>query len=96
MRVPFPIVSTPLSIRFYDGPSIAESTFYNATTLPGWQWANSGTVGLAIFPSPDGIMIWEGGEDSAYRTTIVVPEASASMLAMMAGAALLARRKRKL
>lgn len=92
--VPFPSSGTLLSIRFYDGASVAESSYYNAVTLPDWGWINSGTLDLAIFPSPDNIMIWEGGSGSAYRTTIPVPEPSAIILALAAGSGFLVKRRR--
>lgn len=94
--VAYPTGDTPVAIRFYDGTSIGGSTYYNSATMSNWTWRSDGTLGLDIFPTPSTAMIWEGGLESAYRTTIaVVPEASSSMFVMLGSAALLVRRRRK-
>lgn len=97
--VPYPAQNTPLAIRFYNGTSIENSKHYNAATMTEWTWSGpfsmDETINLIIVPSPSGWMVWEGGLESAYRTTIVVvPEASSSMLAMFGSAAFLMYRRR--
>jgi hypothetical protein len=81
-------IGTPLSIRFYDSTSIATSTYFNAvSTADGkirWPQSPDGTVifDLDDLNDIDDILIWQGGVDSAFRTTIPVPEPGTVMLGM--------------
>jgi hypothetical protein len=94
----YPALSTPLAIRFYDGTSIDGSTYFNAVSMVDWKWSSptaaNTTVDMTI-PGP-GIpgLVWEGGEASAYRTTLPVPEPSVGLLAA-AGISLLFKRRRR-
>jgi hypothetical protein len=66
---------TPLAIRFYDSTSIATSTYFNAaSTSDGkFRWPQ-GPNGEAAFNLRAPNLVWQGGVDSAFRTTIPVPE----------------------
>jgi hypothetical protein len=93
-----PAPSTPLAIRFYDGTSIDSSIYYNAVSMDDWRWRRprgaDTTVNMTIRGAGIPGLVWEGGESSAYRTTIAVPEASTGIFILVAGSAMLGRRKR--
>ena len=93
-----PDISTPLAIRFYDNTSIANSTYYNAVSMTDWRWSSptSGNNSLDMTIPGPGIpgLVWQGGEASAYRTTMPIPEPSALLLASLAGSSVLVRRRR--
>ncbi|MCF7730841.1 MAG: hypothetical protein K9N23_04100 [Akkermansiaceae bacterium] len=75
-----PPSGTPLAIRFYDSTSLPTANYFNAVsnTDGTWDWtttAPSATMTLAIRLST-ATQVWQGGADSAFRTTIPVPEPS--------------------
>lgn len=95
----YPVISTPIVIRFYNGTSLASSTHYNAVTLSDWYWLSPTTdngILLAIWDASLIPMTWEGGSGSAFRTTLpnVVPEPSVFLISVISGSAFVWRRKR--
>lgn len=82
-----PIAGTPMALRFFDGTTIEGSTHFNtvANSSDAWDWAATPKVGNhshVDFTDPG--MVWEGGEASAFRTTLSVPEPSAVILMITA------------
>ena len=86
-----PSVGTPLSLRFYNGRSLAESTRFNAVSNPSWDWERPSNGFMTITLSDPGL-VWQGGRESAFRTTLPVPEPGAGVL-LGCGAVALARGK---
>jgi hypothetical protein len=96
--------SIPLAIRFYDGASIASSTFYNTVSNDAWLWK------LPATPAPlppiinmsfdDPGLEWESiasfGQpgSSAFHTTIPVPEPGTPVVALLCLLAAGFRRRR--
>ena len=82
----FPAAGTPLSLRFYNGTSIATSTFYNTVSNNIWDWKAPqpsnipNTVAISLDQTAG--LLWESivvnGQSgaSAFHTTIAVPEPS--------------------
>lgn len=91
----FPVVGTPMSIRFFNAPASQTSTHFNTVSSVDWIWLGQGdpqtllNMDLTTVP-----LLWEGGPSSAFRTTIPVPEASFAMLFLGTCLSLLFRRKR--
>ena len=86
-----------LAIRFYDATSLATANYFNAVTNTDgtWNWITGDpepTLNLAILLSSP-TQVWQGGADSAFRTTIPVPEPS--VLWLVAGSAWLAFWRRR-
>jgi hypothetical protein len=74
-----PAANTQLAIRFYNGTTIAGSTFYNTVTDSLWKWQAPTTPPSVVTMSLDDTgLVWEGGSNSAFHTTIAtaVPEPS--------------------
>ncbi len=83
-----PAAGTPLSIRFYDATSLEAAAYFNAVTgaAGAWNWmeASEGNVIIDAVLEQGADLVWEGGADSAFRTTIpmpAVPEPSGLLLA---------------
>lgn len=77
----------PLSIRFYSGTSIASSTHYNVVSNDAWLWEAPASPANVIPISLDdtgleweSIVLFAQGANSAFHTTIPVPEPSSFML----------------
>lgn len=92
-----PAIGTPLAIRFYDATSLATANYFNcvSNTNGTWNWDLGDpepTVTLS-FKVSSPTQVWQGGTDSAFRTTIAIPEPSAALLA--ACGTLLALRRRR-
>jgi len=92
-----PAIGTPLAIRFYDTTSLATANYFNCVskTNGSWNWTlgtPEPTVTLDFKATPQAL-VWQDGADSAFRTTIAIPEPSAALLA--ACGALLAFRRRR-
>ncbi len=92
-----PLVGTPLGIRFYNGTSVAASTFYNTGV-------NTDGSGLWVAPTDPSPIIQltltkEGSEfenqADAFRTAIPIPEVGTSFMTMISFAVLLLRRGRE-
>ncbi len=97
-----PSAGTILSIRFYNGTTLAGSTFFNTVSNNNWIWqtpAAPPTNPVIAISFDNAGLLWEGGVNSAFHTTIpfaAVPEAStyASTLLGLAGFGLAAIRRR--
>lgn len=93
-----PPVGMPLALRFYDATSLAAANYFNAVTdtSGSFNWKSPGdplaTAWLALralsFPN------WQGGNSSAYRTTIPIPEPNSTTLLVLLGCGALAERRR--
>jgi hypothetical protein len=83
---PFLTESTPLAIRFYDGTSVGNSTFFNAIsdTSGAWNFKNPNdpapVLNLAIDKKIS--IVFEGS--GAFRTMLPIPEPSSMLLASVA------------
>ncbi len=95
--------SIPLAIRFYNGTSIATSTHYNTVSSNGWLWKTPDVVPATVTMSLDDSLAWESIEsfaqpfNTAFNTTILIPEPSTYALVGLglAGMAFLRRRSKK-
>jgi hypothetical protein len=75
--VSLPANLTQLAIRFFNNTTIAGSTFYNTVTDATWLWKTPATPPASVDISlADAGLIWEGGVNSAFHTTIAIPEPS--------------------
>lgn len=92
-----PILSIPLTIRFYDSTSVATSRYFNAVSNTSglWNWKlftpSSSTLNISLAGSGN---VWLDDAGSAFRTTIAIPEPSASALLLLTGGSILLRRMR--
>jgi hypothetical protein len=100
-----PSAGTQLALRFYNGTSIATSTFYNTASSSLWTWTAPATPPSAVTLSlDDANLVWESivrlGQSgtTAFHTTIPVPEPS-TITSLLAGAGMLGlvviRRRRR-
>jgi hypothetical protein len=84
-----PAAGTPLSIRFYNGSTIATSTFYNTVSDDSWLWKAPATpttsVGLSLDdPGLEWLSIALGGDaNTAFHTTLPTAVQEPSTLASM-------------
>ncbi len=90
--------SVPLALRFYNGKTIATSTFYNTVSSDGWLWTTPlepPSIAAVNMDMDSGVMEWEGGAASADKTTITVPtpEPTSAFLAVVGGIAMLVSRR---
>ncbi len=95
----------PLSIRIYNGTSIASSTHFNAVSRDSWLWQLPAEP--APFPPTIAISLDQSGLEwqsisvsgqpgsTAFTTSIAVPEPSSMLLAGLGLASLVARRRRR-
>ncbi len=94
-----PSVGTPLSLRFYDGTTIANSGFFNAVsnTEGGFNWAapavpnSTAILNLTLITTGD---VWQDGPGSSYRTTIAIPEPSCGIILTLVTGLVVTRRRR--
>lgn len=88
----------PLSIRFLNGTTIADSTHFNVVSSDTWTWKTPGedpaqpVINISL---SDPNLEWQGGESSAFRTTLAVPEPSTGLALIGGVAVLLAHRRRR-
>ena len=88
-----PTAGTPLSIHFYNGLTIATSTFYNTVSNDAWLWKTPGTPTQTVPMSlDDSGLEWQsiasgGAANTAFHTTIAtaVPEPSAVASLLIGG-----------
>jgi hypothetical protein len=95
--IPFPAPGAPLAIRFYDSTSLETSTYFNAVSSAGggWNWIDPTDPQTVIsLTLTDPGLVWLDGPESAFRTTIPIPEPHTAFLAAAGFAALLGNRKR--
>jgi hypothetical protein len=94
----FPAVGMPLSIRFYDATTIGGAGHFNAVSSAAWLWEGPGDPeNLISMNLSNAILLWQDGPDSAFRTTIPVPEPGVAVLLGAAlGAAAFRRTKHSL
>ena len=80
-----PASGTPLAIRFYNGTTLASSTFFNtvSSTSTTWQWQSPNTPpALVEISLNDPGLLWESvvragqASNTAFHTTIPIPEPS--------------------
>ncbi len=91
----FPAIGTPMTIRFFDSTSYDTATYYNAVSSASWIWLGQSDAGTVLdMDLTTASLLWLGGIDSAFRTTIVIPEPGIGLTAACAIATLLARRRR--
>lgn len=85
--VPFaePPVGTPLAIRFYDGTSVATSTFFNAVsdTTGGWNYVSPSDPAAVINMVINKVSGIEFQNTGVFQTTIPIPEVSSSFLILI-------------
>jgi hypothetical protein len=100
-----PAAGTILSIRFYNTTTITPSSLYNTVSNDGWVWQNPSAppTNPVIAISLDDLNLeWESivlgqGQNTAFHTTIAIPEPSVLALLGMAitAAPMFYRRRRK-
>jgi hypothetical protein len=72
------------AFRFYDSPVISETSHFNAVSSASWIWTGSTFAKANLDETFD--EVWQGGADSAFRTTLPVPEPGVAVLLMAGGA----------
>ncbi|RYD37345.1 MAG: hypothetical protein EOP87_03680 [Verrucomicrobiaceae bacterium] len=90
-----PGTGTPLSIRFYNAQRQSPSNLFNAVSSLGWAWPEVDPDSTMIMDLTTDVLLWQGGDSSAFRTTLPIPEISTSLLVMLGSAVSLTRRKRR-
>lgn len=85
----------PLSIRVYNGTTIANSTYYNVVSNDAWLWEAPASPANVIPISLDdtgleweSIAVYGQAGSSAFHTTIPVPEPSTIFIAALSTAGL--------
>jgi hypothetical protein len=91
--------TTPLAIRFYDGTSVGNSTYFNAVSNTSGAWnyivpsSPSPVINIVIDKTND--VVFQDGGSGAFRTVLPIPEPSMTTLTMIGGLFALIRRRRK-
>jgi hypothetical protein len=94
-----PAVGTPLGVRFFDGISVATSSYFNVVSdsSGGWNFV-APTVPAPIIniviDKATGI-VFLSGEVGAFQTRLAIPEPSLSLLIGLAVTSLLFRRRKE-
>lgn len=94
-----PPIGTPLAIRFYDGPSVAASSYFNAVSVTDGTWNfisptdPAPVLNLVIDKGP--ATVFEGGLLSDFKTTRPIPEPCAPLLWAMSVSTLWIRQRSK-
>ncbi len=91
--------STPLSIRFYDGTTVANSTYFNAVSKTSGSWnyiaPNDPSPVLNLAIDKGASTVFQNGLSGAFSTSIAIPESSPILLWFSGAAILLLSRQRK-
>lgn len=96
---PLLTTTTPLAIRFYDGTSVANSTYFNAVSNTSGAWnyivptSPSPVISIVIDKTND--VVFQDGGSGTFRTVLPIPEPSMATLTMIGGLFALVRRRRK-
>lgn len=100
----FPAAGVPLALRFYNGTSIANSTFYNVVSDDLWVWKTPVTPPTNVTISLDDLGLeWQSialgqAANTAFHTTIpitAVPEPSTWVAGALVAATLAAVARRR-
>ena len=98
-----PAASSRIAVRFYDGTTIANSTFYNTVSINHSDWES--VVPTAQGPPPanatmdfhgpgsGGTFVWED-DSNPFKTSVLIPEPSSALLGLL-GVVFLLRRRRE-
>lgn len=81
-----------IAFRFYDSTSPSISSRYNAVSSRSWEWVGEPSLKASLDESPANF--WLGGSNSAFRTTIPIPEPSTPWIVGTGMIFALGRRKR--
>ncbi|MFT3992117.1 MAG: PEP-CTERM sorting domain-containing protein [Luteolibacter sp.] len=82
-----------LTVRIYNGTTVATSTYYAEATSTGWVVTEDAILGYSLVIDLQGDnVVWTS---DAYQATIAVPEPATALLGASGLLALLARRRRK-
>jgi hypothetical protein len=91
--------STPLAIRFYDGTSVANSTYFNAVSNTSGSWnyitPNDPSPVLNLAIDKGASIVFQNGLSGTFSTQIAIPEPSAILLCFLGAAISLLSRHRK-
>lgn len=91
--------STPLAIRFYDGTSVGNSTYFNAVSNTSGAWnyiaptTPSPVINIVIDKTNN--IVFQDGGSGAFRTVVPIPEPSHMILIAVGGLVALSRRRRE-
>lgn len=91
--------STPLSIRFYDGTTVANSSYFNAVSNSNGSWNYvvptdpAPVLNLAIDKLPT--IVFESVGPGAFSTVLPIPEPSHILLVVVGGFIAVSRRLRE-
>ncbi len=92
-----PLAGTPLALRFYDSTTLVASAYFNAVAATDgtFTWAAPSDpmtfIGITL---PKNRIVWQDGPDSAYRTTIAIPEPSSGIILTFTAGLFATRRRR--
>jgi hypothetical protein len=96
-----PANGTQLAIRFYNGTTMASSTFYNTVTDSLWVWKSPATPPASVTLSlNDASLVWESivrgqAASTAFHTTIsAIPEPSTYALMCLGALGMMVLRRR--
>ena len=92
-----PAAGTPLAIRFFDGTSVANSSFYNAASVTdgSWNWIQPTGQGAVLdLTITKGTSVFLSGLGNEFTTSIAIPEPSSILSTGLSVALVLCRRTR--
>ena len=95
----FPSPAAPLVVRFYNSSDFSSTSHFNAVSneLGSWNWISpTDPQTILNLTLSDPGLVWQGGPDSAFRTTIPIPEPVSGLLVAVAGGLGLLRRRESL
>lgn len=97
----FPALNTiPLAMRFYDGTTIAGSTFYNVVSSDAWLWKTPTAAGESLNPRNNGSQTLEWLDSANPSKTSIsigaIPEPSTYVLLGMGVLGLMTYRRKQI